>query len=582
MKIVQSTHYQRVMIKINVFTSRVILFGLLALSVIACKRNLVAKKMTKNMAAYVYAYTSGTISREQPVFIRFTSALVKPEDVGKSVENGVFNLTPSVSGTTIWEDASTIRFTPEKNFNSGQIHVAEVKLKRLFKNVPADAEEFQFEFKTRELYFETITDGLQAENNNDMSKQTLVGEISLSDRADEKAVEQILTANQNGKSLTINWLHADDGLKHTFRVKDVVRGQMASKVVLTSNGKPIGVDLNETKEIDIPALGDFTVMNMRLVQEAEQYLKVNFSDPLSTTQDLNGLVKINDWYGTLRQSVDGNSILVYPSERVSGDKNVFVDAAIQSAQGKKLKEPVSYTLSFADIKPQVRLVGRGVILPNSDGLNFPFEAINLNFVDVEIVKVFNNNILQFLQTNDLDGNGELERVGNIVLQKRVALKDLNPSASAMRWTRYGLNLEELVKKDPTAIYQIRIGFRRSYTNSSCGSTASKDDLNGMTIMQSGDFVETETDESDSQNNWENRASIFRYNWNGGEGVHDYEWNQRQNPCNPSYYNSDNFARRNVFASDLGIIAKKGGDGSIFVAVSEIGRASCRERVCMLV
>lgn len=556
------------MTKLNHLPYRLVLMGLLVLSFAACKRHLAAKKMTKNMAAYIYAYTSGTISREQPIFIRFTSALVKPEDIGKTVESGVFNITPSVSGTAIWEDPSTIRFTPEKNFTSGQMHVAAVRLKKLFKNVPTDAEEFQFEFKTRELYFEVATDGLEAENAQDLSHQNLIGEITLSDKADPKAIEQVLTATQNSKSLATQWIHADDGLHHTFKVKNVSRGQSPSKVVLTSNGKPLGVDLNETKEIEIPSINDFKVMNMRLVQDVEQYIKINFSDPLSSSQDLNGLIKVNDYYGNLRLAVDGSSILAYPSERISGDRNVFVDAAIQSANGKKLNTPANYTLSFADIKPQVRLVGRGVILPNSNGLNFPFEAINLNFVDVEVVKVFNNNILQFLQTNDLDGNNELERVGNIIMQKRIALKDLNPSASAMRWTRYGLNLEELVKQDPTAIYQIRIGFRRSYTNSSCGAVA-KDDLNGMTIMQSGDFVEADSDDDNNPNNWENRNSIFRYNWNGGEGESGYEWNQRQNPCHPSYYNSDNFARRNVFASDLGMIAKKGGDGSIFVAVSDL-------------
>ncbi len=540
----------------------------MAFSIMSCKRDLAAKKMTKNMAAYVYAFTSGTISREQPVRIRFASSLVKPEEVGKSVESGVFSITPSVSGSAIWEDQQTIRFTPESSFGSGQTYLTAVKLKRLFKNVPSDAEEFQFDFRIRELYYEVVADGIQPENANDLSKQELVGQIIVSDRADEKAIEQVLTANQNGKTLKINWIHADDGIHHTFKVKEVARGENASKVTLASNGKPIGVDFSDSKEIEIPAIGNFTVMNMRLVQDAEQYVKVNFSDPLNTQQDLNGLVKITDWYGSLRHTVDGNSILIYPSERVTGDKNVYIDAAVQNIQGKKLTAPINYTLSFADIKPQVRLVGRGVILPNSDGLNFPFEAINLNFVDVEIVKIFNNNILQFLQTNDLDGNGELERVGKIILQKRIALKDLNPNASAMRWTRYGLNLSDLIKQDPTAIYQIRVAFRRSYTNSNCGHSTAKDDLNGMKMVQDGDFVESEENDNDS-NNWENKSSIFRYNWNGGEKASGYEWNQRQNPCHASYYNSDNFVRRNIFASDLGIIAKKGGDGSIFVAVSDL-------------
>ena len=134
------------MMKTSFLSSRHLVVVLMALSVVACKRTMVAKKMTKTMAAFVYAYTSGTISRETPVRVRLTSGIVKPEEVGKNVENGIFSLTPSVSGTAIWEDPQTIRFTPEKEFASGQTYVASVQLRKVFKNVPADAEVFEFDF----------------------------------------------------------------------------------------------------------------------------------------------------------------------------------------------------------------------------------------------------------------------------------------------------------------------------------------------------------------------------------------------------------------------------------------------------
>jgi hypothetical protein len=550
------------MMKTNHLLARLLLLSLVAFSFAACKRQIAAKQITKNMAAYIYAYSSGTVSREQAVRVRFTSQMIKAEDIGKTVEGGLFALTPSVSGNAIWEDQQTIRFTPEKGFKSGQSYVGSIRLKRLFKNVPSDAEEFQFDFHVRELYFDVVADGIQADNPNDMSKQTLVGEVICSDRAAEKSVEAILDAKQNGKRLKINWVHNPDGLHHHFKVTEILRGGNASKVNLSWQGRALDVNQSGETEVVIPPIGTFTAMSARLVQESEQYIKINFSDPLSTTADLNGLVKINDWFGNLRIAVDGNGLLVYPNERLTGEKTVTVDAAIKNYQGKGLTQPHSFSLSFADVKPQVRLIGRGVILPNSDGLNFPFEAINLNFIDLEIVKIFNNNILQFLQSQDLDGQYDLERVGRIIVQKRVALKDLNPSASTMRWTRYGIDLSALIKKDPAAIYQVRIGFRRAYTNYSCGTEGSRDDLNGMTLVQ----VPEELDED--QQNWENQNSIWRWGWDGGEKG-NFSYDQRQNPCSGNYYNNDHFVRRNVFASDLGIIAKKGGDNSIFVAVSDL-------------
>ena len=65
-----------------------------------------------------------------------------------------------------------------------------------------------------------------------------------------------------------------------------------------------------------------------------------------------------------------------------------------------------FSKDFIEIKPAVELVGNGVILPSTDGLMFPFRAVNLRAVDVKIIQVYENNILQFLQTNQLNGNRE--------------------------------------------------------------------------------------------------------------------------------------------------------------------------------
>ncbi|HRG42953.1 MAG TPA: hypothetical protein PKY97_00760, partial [Saprospiraceae bacterium] len=77
---------------------------------------------------------------------------------------------------------------------------------------------------------------------------------------------------------------------------------------------------------------------------------------------------------------------------------VRVLPSIKNAQGKSLEKSWSKNVNFMDTKPSVRFVDKGNIMPESDGLILPFEAINLNAVDIEVVKVFSNNILQYYQT----------------------------------------------------------------------------------------------------------------------------------------------------------------------------------------
>ncbi|MBK9336016.1 MAG: hypothetical protein IPM98_05320 [Lewinellaceae bacterium] len=136
-------------------------------------------------------------------------------------------------------------------------------------------------------------------------------------------------------------------------------------------------------------------------------------------------------------------------------------------------------------KPNVRLVGRGAIIPQQSaeggGVIFPFEAVGLRAVDVEVFKIFNSNILQYLQVNEIEGDNELERVGKIIMQKKVSLSDLNPDANNQVWQRYALDLKDIIQQDPGAIYQVRLAFRRGYAIYACAPAVKKPTANGRRV-----------------------------------------------------------------------------------------------------
>ncbi len=45
---------------------------------------------------------------------------------------------------------------------------------------------------------------------------------------------------------------------------------------------------------------------------------------------------------------------------------------------------------------------------------------------------------------------------------------------------------------------------------------------------------------------------------------EYDWEQPRQPCHASYYTGNRNIKRNVIASDLGLIVKRGGDGNTLV------------------
>ncbi|MFK8101385.1 MAG: alpha-2-macroglobulin [Saprospiraceae bacterium] len=530
--------------------------------------------MSNKINNYVYAYTSGVISNAAPVRVRFVSAVVDKSKIGAVTKSDLIWFTPKIDGTAIWEDDRTILFTPTESLAPNQNYVGNVSLQSLFEGVEEEVKVFEFDFRTKELFFEVTTEGMQTVNK-DTKEQELSGKVFISDAVAAENVEALLVAEYNGKAMPIRWNHANT-LNHQFTIPGIQRNKEDTDLVLTWKGSPIGVKENGTQAVSIPAIGNFKVMNARVVQHQDQYFVLQFSDPLSQAQNFTGLVRIKDYDGKLKFTVDGNQLRVYPSKRISGSRTVNLYPGILNTDKVKMQQAGNWKITFVDSKPQVRLVGQGVIMPNSDGLVLPFEAISLDAVDVEVFKIYNDNILQFLQTNQLDGGtkyynnydyeyghnygGDLARVGRIVLQKKVSLSELNPTAKAGEWTRYALDLRSLIVADPYAIYQVRIGFRKNYTNYACESDDPATD-NLATI----------------ENPFDEEGEIKSI-MNGSAWYSGYRYKHKKDPCYPAYYHSENFVQRNIFSSNLGMLAKQGEDGSVLVVVTDLRTSKPIENV----
>ena len=553
--------------------------GLTGLFLIIRQQQKVVKDETyfENISQYVYAFTSGTIGRNDAIRVRFVHAAVSPETVGQPVPANVFSVSPEIKGQAVWEDDRTIKLQPAEPLPSGSDYTAVVKLQKIWSDAPTQVRAFDFDFHVRAIAYEVTTDGIGSDPN-DPHHQQVTGRIHINEAVQGTQVEKMLNARQEGKALQVSWTHAADGLTHNFTVQGVERSKVRSKVQLAWSGAAIGAQKEGQTEQIVAAFDEFTVLSARAVQVEEQYILLNFSDPISAAQDLNGLVRLEGYTGKLRFVVDGNFVRAYPDSRLTGTIKLNVEPGVRNTAGQAMRESARFDLQFSELKPAVRLVGHGAIIPQSEqgGVLFPFEAVGLTAVDVEVFKIYNSNILQYLQVNEIEGEQELERVGKIILQKKILLTDLNPDASAANWQRYALELKDMIKQDPGAIYQIRLAFRREYTNYPCAGTSAGDPKVGIGLTDEDGQV-TSVMGSERGIYWGDNDPWY-YSEEGNEDSNGYNWDNRQDACKNEYYFYENFAKRNVFVSDLGLTAKRGRDGSLFVAVTDLHSAQAVNNV----
>ena len=209
------------------------------------------------------------------------------------------------------------------------------------------------------------------------------------------------------------------------------------------------------------------------------------------------------------------------------------------------------------------------ILPDSKSLIIPFRAVNLYAVDLSVIRIFENNVLMFMQTNSLASANELRRSGRLVYKKTLWLAK-DASKDIHHWGDYSIDLAGLIHQEPGAIYRVILSFRQEYSAYPCGGGENQDmkfadssTSDGLTKVSGS--VLSEEDEAI----WNTPEAYYYYN-GGTMDWSVYRWTERDNPCHPSYYmDSDRAAACNVFASNLGMIVKRNSLNKLWIAVSNI-------------
>jgi uncharacterized protein YfaS (alpha-2-macroglobulin family) len=504
---------------------------------------------------YVQAFTAGTVSTRTSVKVRLTEDFADTASLNSPLTSNYFTFSPGIKGKTFWSDSRTLEFLPDEKLPPDQVFTVDFHLSKIL-TVPDSMKTMVFQFRTMAQELSVEVENHKAYSHSNLSKEHLNGILQTSDVADDQQVEKILSASQGSKNLPVVWTHDQKKRLHQFQVDSISRGGTASEVKLTWDGSPVDSKTEGSMAVEIPALGTFKVISARSVPNTEQCIRVQFSDPLKADQNLDGLFKVGR-FDNFRYTIEDNLLWIYPSETKDIKVSLTLEPSIRNINQVILGKRVVEQIEIDNTKPNVRFTGDGVILPSSNGMLLPFEAVNLNAVDIKVVRIYASNILQFLQANDLNDNSQLARVGRVVLKKTIPLTGVTDYS---KWNRFSIDLSALMQTEPGAIYSVILHFRKAYSTYPC---AGSDTLE----QASNDMVIDNDPEKENDQNWDFYSSYEVNDYRDGGWQH-YNWQDRDNPCTPSYYFNKSVSR-NVLASDLGMIAKTGSDGNYHVFITDL-------------
>ena len=520
---------------------------------------------SSEFAPYINAYTGGVISQSSPIRIELTQD--QPVvDLNHELKENPFHFSPSLKGKAYWISNNTIEFLPEEGaLKQGTMYEGSFQLGE-FVTVDKRLKEFNFSFRVQEKNFTLTTEPL------DITAATpdyvsVKGEIRFSDKVDNALVEKILSASSNeSSSYDISIEETGNPTRYTFSISRIPRIERDYELVIKLDGKAAGTDREMVELVTIPAKSVFHFMSAQPIEQPENGMQITFSDPISDTQDLKGLIEIPELASYTFQVIN-NKVNVYFEPNRADKLTVRIYEGVKNTEGKKLGTSHAISFSRPSLKPQVELRTEAAILPDSKNLIVPFRAVSLHAVDLSVIRIYESNVLMFMQSNTLASSNELRRSGRLVYKQTLRL-DRDPSKDIHKWEDYSIDLSGLINQEPGAIYRIILSFKQAYSAYPCG----EEDKELQISEDSEKLIKVSSEQlsEEDEAEWDTPQAYYYYNGSEKMDWQKYRWEERNNPCHISYYmESERTVSCNVLASNLGMIVKQNSVNRLWVAVNNI-------------
>lgn len=511
-------------------------------------------RTTPAVNPFVDAFTSGSISRTAPVFLVFSEEVPEADRDVARVPRWL-KIKPSVDGEFAFDNGRTVVFRPAGEFKRGTEYTVTADIGAVF-DAKKEHSSFSFSFSTLPIAVRAELEGIAVSGDKEGAYDVKLA-VRTPDRETSETVRSLVAFSENVEA---EWTEGGDGHNHGLVLRGVEGGNGEARTITLSVGaNKLGAERGDILTVAIPDRNAFSVYDVAYVASPEKFISVTFTHNLDPSQNMRGLAWIVDNENETVE-VEGNVLKLFPDDRRGNTVTVRLGASIRSANGHELGEDVEREVEIDSEVPAVEFVGEGTIIPDAQQLMVPFRAVWLRGVKVRVIRVMENNMGMFMQSNNVDGSDELARVGRLVALKTVWL-DEQGGDDFSSWKTYALDLRRIIEPEQGAIYRVVLTFDRDLSAYPCEGIESR----SKERVAADDEVAF-------------KAELEQYYDNAGDYYYSdyiyYEydgWNYRDDegdPCSNRFYRNT-VRSRNVLASNLGVVAKQGEGNEVIAAVHNI-------------
>ena len=328
---------------------------------------------------------------------RFSEPVIDNSVINTELPSRAIQFTPTVNGTARWIARDTIRFfldsplAPSASYTVG----LSSKLRQSSLNFVITGDR-KFTFSTepfrlqkKQLEFKYTKTHAKVEGKLTFNYPVNIPDLraNLSIQLQENVEIPYTLQPQNGIAREIK-----------LETEEIPRliGDQILKVRIEKGfkctGGQIGLKEANVKSMTLTGRGTLGVTYANVQESSgKPHISLRFSSriPLDTVQP----------YIRIKPEIDTQIITRYGELEIHGDfkrrnkYEITVQEGLTAPDGSVLKKPFSVSLTIPDVPPQVRFAGNGFFLTRNQNMNLGLATINVHKVNVQIEKVFGNNLI---------------------------------------------------------------------------------------------------------------------------------------------------------------------------------------------
>ena len=155
-------------------------------------------------------------------------------------------------------------------------------------------------------------------------------------------------------------------------------------------------------------------------------LVIMFSDEIDKNQEFNKLIEVEGLDGDITIMPFNSKIIIKGDFQKEVPYSVKVSKGIKSVSGNELNEDYTrYNLYVGKKQPALAFADYGNVLPSVNNKKINFNSVNIKKVKLEIVKIYTNNITQYLKlsSNEYSLDWSIkEDIGDVVFSKEYEIE----------------------------------------------------------------------------------------------------------------------------------------------------------------